>query len=216
MRVAEAEFEKLGGEVVAAEAVSPGTVDMRPMLTGVATTKPCVLYFPIFIAEMAQIVRQVPEVSGLEETITVAGSTGMNPGFYELAGEAARGLRFTSVDNTSADALGADYPRMLENYRERYGENPPQAYHVNAYDAGAILLMAIEKVAVTDDKGDTYIGRKALRDALFETKRFAGMGGPIECNEHGDCAGFAFAVYQITDPDPATFDKGTNPKKIYP
>ena len=216
VRVAENEFEKLGGEVVAAEAVTPTDVDMRPMLTGVATSSPCVLYYPIFVAASAQITRQVREISGLEETIVVSGPTCMTPGFYEAAGESARGLRFTSVDNTSADALGADYPRMLQAYRDEYGENPTQAYHVNAYDAGAILLMAIEKVAVKDDKGDTYIGRMALRDALFATKGFAGMGGPIECGEHGDCAGFAFAVYQITDPDPLTFNIGTNPEKIYP
>ncbi len=216
VRVAEKEFEMLGGTVVAAEAVTPTDVDMRPMLTGVATNTPCVLYYPIFVAAAAQITRQVEEISGLEDTIVISGPTAMTPGFYEAAGESARGLRFTSVDNTSADALGADYPRMLQAYRDKYGENPTQAYHVNAYDAGAILMMAIEKVAVKDDKGDTYIGRKALRDALFETEGFAGMGGPIECNEHGDCAGFAFAVYEITDPDPATFDIGTNPRKIYP
>ena len=216
VRVAEKEFEMLGGTVVAAEAVTPTDVDMRPMLTGVATNTPCVLYYPIFVAAAAQITRQVEEISGLEDTIVISGPTAMTPGFYEAAGESARGLRFTSVDNTSAEALGADYPRMLQAYRDKYGENPTQAYHVNAYDAGAILMMAIEKVAVKDDKGDTYIGRKALRDALFATEGFAGMGGPIECNEHGDCAGFAFAVYQITDPDPSTFDIGTNPKKIYP
>ena len=216
VRVAENEFEKLGGTVVAREAVTPTDVDMRPMLTGVATSKPCVLYSPIFVAAMAQIVRQIPEISGLEDTIHVAGPTGMNPGFYEAAGEAVMGLRFTSVDNTSAEALGSGYPEMLARYKEKYGENPPQAYHVNAYDAGTILLMAIDKVAMKDDQGNTYIGRKALRDALFATKGVDGMGGPIECNEHGDCAGFAFAVYQITDPDPATFNIGTNPKKIYP
>ena len=216
VRVAEKEFEMLGGTVVAREAVTPTDVDMRPMLTGVATHKPCVLYVPIFIAAMAQIVRQIPEISGLEDTIPIGGPTGMNPGFYEAAGEEAEGLRFTSVDNTSADALGSGYPGMLERYKEKYGENPPQAYHVNAYDAGMILVMAIDKVAVKDDKGNTYIGRKALRDALFATRDVDGMGGPISCGEHGDCAGFAFAVYQITDSDPETFNLGTNPKKIYP
>ena len=67
---------------------------------------------------------------------------------------------------------------MLQNYRDKYGENPVQAYHVNAYDAGAILLMAIDKVAVKDDKGDTYIGRKALRDALFRDQGNQRYGRP--------------------------------------
>ena len=101
-------------------------------------------------------------------------------------------------------------------YKDKYGENPPQAYHAHAYDAGTILLMAIDKVAVTDDKGDTYIGRKALRDALFETSNHVGISGMIDCNEHGDCAGFAFAVYKITNGDPETFEIGTNPMRVYP
>jgi branched-chain amino acid transport system substrate-binding protein len=55
-----------------------------------------------------------------------------------------------------------------------------------------------------------------LRDALFATKGFDGIGGAIECNEHGDCAAFKFAVYEFTNGDPSTFKIGTNPKKIYP
>jgi len=52
--------------------------------------------------------------------------------------------------------------------------------------------------------------------AIFATKGHQGLGGPIDCNEHGDCAGFKFAVYQFTDSDPDTFEIGVNPKKIYP
>ena len=80
----------------------------------------------------------------------------------------------------------------------------------------AVALMGIEKVAVRDDAGNTYIGRQALRDALFATAGFDGMGGPIDCNEHGDCAGFKFAAYKFTNADPETFEIGTNPVKIYP
>ena len=63
---------------------------------------------------------------------------------------------------------------------------------------------------------DTYIGRQALRDALFATKGFDGMGGEITCNEHGDCAGFKFAAYKFVDADPESFEIGRNPVKIHP
>ena len=72
-----------------------------------------------------------------------------------------------------------------------------------------------ETVAVAE-AGNTYIGRRALRDALFATERHHGMSGPIEYNEHGDCGQFAFAVYQVIDADPDRHDFGTNPKRIYP
>ena len=215
VRVAEGRFKELGGEVVAAEAVAPTDVDMRPLLTGIATTKPCVVYLPIFVAAAAQIARQAPEISGMEDTHIVGGSALMAPGFLEAAGDAAVGFVFTNPD-TSADAFGKRYPEFVEKYEEKFGEAPIQAFHANAYDGGAVALMAIEKVAKKDADGNTYIGRKALRDALFATTGYDGIGGEITCDENGDCAGFKFAVYKFTDGDPSTFQIGTNPEKIYP
>ena len=215
VRVAEGRFKELGGKVVAAEAVTPTDVDMRPLLTGIATAKPCVLYFPIFVAAAAQIVRQAAEIKGMEETTIIGGSALMAPGFLEAVGDSAVGFRFTNPD-ASDDAFGKRYPELVKKYEEKYGEKPIQAFHANAYDGMAVALMAIEKVAQTDADGNTYIGRKALRDALFATKDYDGIGGKIDCNEHGDCAGFKFAVYEFTSGDPATFEIGTNPKKIYP
>ena len=215
VRVAEKRFMELGGKVAAAEAVTPTDVDMRPLLTSIATEKPCALYFPIFVASAAQIARQAPEISGLEKTHIVGGSALLAPGFLEAAGDAAVGFVFTNPD-TSPEAFGKRYPEFVEKYKKKYGEAPVQAFHANAYDGGAVALMAIEKVAKKDADGNTYIGRKALRDALFATKDFDGIGGPINCNEHGDCAGFKFAVYQYTDSDSSTFEVGKNPVKIYP
>lgn len=215
VRVAENRFKELGGDVVASEAVAPTDVDMRPLLTGIATNKPCVLYFPIFVAAGAQIARQESEISGLEDTHIIGGSAMMAPGFLEAAGDASVGFTFTNPD-ASTDAFGDGYAAFVEKYEDKYGEKPIQAFHANAYDGAVVTLNAIEKVAVKDDAGNTYIGRKALRDALFATKGHAGLGGAIDCGEHGDCAGFKFAVYQFTDGDSSTFEIGSNPKKIYP
>ena len=215
VRVAEGRFKELGGTVVAAEAVAPTDVDMRPVLTRIATTKPCAVYFPIFVAAAAQIVRQFGEIKGLEDATPIGGSALLAPGFLEAAGDAAVDFVFTNPD-TSPDAMGNRYPVLVKKYTEKYGEAPVQAFHQNAYDGMAVALMGIEKVAVEDDAGNTYIGRQALRDALFATKGFDGMGGEITCNEHGDCAGFKFAAYKFTDSDPMTFEIGKNPVKIYP
>ena len=185
------------------------------MLTRIATTEPCVVYFPIFVAAAAQIVRQFGEIKGLENATPVGGSALMAPGFLEAAGDSAVGFVFTNPD-TSPDAMGTRYPVLVEKYKEKFGEAPVQAFHQNAYDGMAVTLMGIEKVAVKDDAGNTYIGRQALRDTLFATKGFDGMGGEITCNEHGDCAAFKFAAYKFTNSDPETFEIGTNPVKIHP
>ena len=149
VRVAKNRFMELGGKVMASEAVAPTDVDMRQALTRIATAKPCVVYFPIFVAASARIVRQFGEIEGLESTTPVGGSALMAPGFLEAAGAAAVNFVFTSPD-TSAEAMGPRYPELVRKYKEKYGEGPIQAFHQNAYDGMAVALMAIEKVAVKD------------------------------------------------------------------
>jgi branched-chain amino acid transport system substrate-binding protein len=213
-KVAANHFKELGGEVVAEEAVTPTDVDMRPVLTGIATKKPCVLYFPIFVAAAAQIVRQAPEIADLKDTKIIGGSSLAAPGLLEAAGDAAKDFVITNVD-VSPEVMGQKYPQFVEAYKAKYGEGPINSFHAQAYDAAKILAAAIEKVAKKDESG-TYIGKKALHDELFATKGYDGISGPINCNEHGQCGAFNFAVYQFTDGDPSTFELGKNPKKIYP
>ena len=82
-------------------------------------------------------------------------------------------------------------------HRKKYGEKPLSAFHAHAYDATQMILAAIEKVAKKDEDGNTYIGRKALRAALFATKGFGGLTGTLNCDPYGDCADPKIAVYQV-------------------
>jgi branched-chain amino acid transport system substrate-binding protein len=212
--VYEKHFKELGGTIVASEAVSPQDVDMQPMLTRVATAKPCVVYYPVFVAAAAQITRQAKNVSGLKGTKLVGGGALMTRDFVAAVGKDVVGFPITYSD-ISKEALGKNYPKLVAEYTKRFGEAPIQGFHAHAYDGARIAVMAIEKVAVTDKAGNTYIGRKALRDALFATKGYDGMAGPVECNANGECQKFKFAVYEFADADPATFEPGKNPKKVY-
>jgi branched-chain amino acid transport system substrate-binding protein len=208
-------FTKLGGTVLSQEAISPTDVDMHPLLTRVATEKPDVLYFPVFVAGAAQILRQAKETPGLEKTAFIGGGSLMAPDMIKAAGAAVVGFRIAYPD-VSPEAMGKTYPKFLEEYKKAYGEGPISGFHGQAYDAAQLLMRAIQKVAVTDQKtGATYIGRKALRDAVFATK-FDGVSGPIACDAHGECGEFKPAVYEYTSADAATFAIGKNPKKIYP
>jgi len=206
-------FTKLGGTVLSQEAIAPSDVDMHPLLTRVATEKPDVLYLPVFVAGAAQIVRQAKEVPGLEKTKLVGGGSLMAPDMIKAAGTAVVGFQIAYPDLTP-EAMGKGYNKFIEEYKKAYGEGPISGFHAQAYDAAELLMKAIEKVAKTEG-GTTYIGRKALRDAVFATK-FDGVSGPIECDAHGECGKFHPAVYEYTNADPATFAIGTNPKKVYP
>ncbi len=207
-------FKALGGKVLSEEAVQPTDVDMHPLLTRVATEKPQLLYFPIFVAAGAQILRQAKDIPGLEKVALVGSSGLLAADFIEAAKDSVVGFRITYPD-ISPEALGKGYPKFVEEYKKAYGEAPIEGYHANAYDGALLAFKAIEKVAKTDSNGVTYIGKKALRDAVFATK-FEGISGPISCDKYGECAKFKPAVYQYTNADPKTFKPGVNPKKIWP
>jgi len=187
-------FTELGGEIVAQEAVNAGDTDMRPVLTSIAVNSPDFLYYPIFIAEGGFITSQAKEVSGLEET-NLAGSDGMiSPDFIAAAGDAAEGMYISGPSLAFESELGQHF---LEAHTAKYGIDPLSAFHAHAYDGSNMLFNAVEKVAVIDADGNLYIGRQALRDALFATEGQVGITGTITCNEYGDCADPQIVVYQI-------------------
>ena len=188
------EFKKLGGTIVAQEAVAPTDTDMRPVLTKIATGKPDFIYLPIFIAAAGHITRQSKEVAGLEKVALMSADGSFSPDFYKAAGEAAVGMYHSSPDFS---AFGAGYKDFLAKHQKKYGEKPIAPFHAHGYDAAMMVFAAVEKVGVKD--GDTlYIPRKALRDALYATKGQKGLTGTICCSEFGDCADPRIAVYQQT------------------
>jgi branched-chain amino acid transport system substrate-binding protein len=185
-------FKKLGGTITSQEAVAPTDTDMRPMLTKIATGKPEMIYYPIFIAAGGHVTRQVKEIAGLEK-VALMGADGLfSPDFYKAAGEAAIGMYHSSPDFS---AFAEGYKAFLEKHQKKYGEKPLSVFHAHAYDAAMIIFSAIEKVAKKSPDGTLYIGRKALRDALYATKNHKGLTGTLTCDPYGDCADPRIAVY---------------------
>jgi len=206
-------FTEMGGTITAAEAVGPTDTDMRPVLTSIATTKPEMLYYPIFTASGGLITVQSEEIEGLGPTIKTMGADGLfSPDFLAAAGASAEGMYLSSPDFST---FGPDYAeKFLPAYEAAYGEKPTSAFHAHAYDAANVIFAAIEAVAVQNADGSLTIGRQALRDALYATSGFQGLTGNITCATNGDCADPRIAVYEITAENIANGETPTT--KIYP
>jgi branched-chain amino acid transport system substrate-binding protein len=188
-------FRELGGTVTSQEAISPTDTDMRAVLTKIAADGPEMIYLPIFIAAGGQVTAQAKEVAGLENAVLM-GADGMFSGEYiTAAGPAAEGVYLSSPDFT---AFTDKYAGFLEKHRAKYGGEPLSIFHAHAYDAANIIFNAIEKVAVTGPDGTIYIGRQALRDALYATSNYDGLIGTLSCNQYGDCSSPVIAVYKVT------------------
>ncbi|MEW6232164.1 MAG: branched-chain amino acid ABC transporter substrate-binding protein [Chloroflexota bacterium] len=188
-------FKKLGGTITSQEAVAPTDTDMRPVLTKIAAGKPEFLYYPIFIAAGGHVTRQAAQVAGMEKVILMGADGMFSPDFYKAAGDAAVGMYHSSPDFS---AFAAGYKDFLDKHQKKYGEKPLAPFHAHAYDATMMIFAAIEKVAKKGPDGTLYIGRQALRDALFATKDFKGLTGNLTCNPYGDCADPRIAIYQTT------------------
>ncbi len=207
-------FKSMGGTVLSQEAIAPTDVDMHPLLTRIASEKPDLIYFPVFTAAAAQILRQAKETPGLEHTKLMGGGSLLSADFIEAAGPSVVGFVIGYPD-LSPEAMGKGYPKFVDEYKKAYGEAPISGYHANAYDGAMLAIKALEKVAKADKDGNLYVGRKAFRDAVFAVK-FEGISGPIACDPYGECSQFKPSVLEFTSADPKSFGIGKNPKKIWP
>jgi branched-chain amino acid transport system substrate-binding protein len=196
VEVAVERFKGLGGTVTKQEAVSVGQTDMSTVLTSVAADNPDVLYYPIFMPEGGFLTTQSKTTPGLENTILFSSDGLFTPDFVSAVGEDALDMYLSSPDTTK---FAAGYQDFLTKRAAKFGGDTLGPYHAHAYDATNMVMAAIEKVAVTDAAdGTIYIGRKALRDALYATQGFRGLTGVLTCGQYGDCGSPILAVYQVT------------------
>ncbi len=206
-------FTALGGTVVAQEAVQKGDTDMHAVLTTIAAAKPDIIFFPVFIAEGGYITSQAKEVAGLENTVLMSADGTFSPDFLTASGDAAVGNYLSSPDFSM---FPAGYAAFVDKYKAKYGTAPLSIFHAHAYDAANIIFDAIEKVAKVGSDGTVTIDLLALRAAIYATKDFQGITGTLTCSENGDCGAPVIAVYQIKSADPASWNPGVNPLKVYP
>jgi branched-chain amino acid transport system substrate-binding protein len=178
-------WPETGGAVTGYEGITPGDTDFRAVLTKIAAGEPELIYFGGFFTEAAYIAQQKNEV-GMESTILFSDDGTKSDAFIEAAGEAGEGAYATSVATEETERLQDVRARFKDKYGVEVGELGPFA--PNGYDAAAVILNAIQQVAVKGDDGSLYVGRKALTDAIRSTKDLDLLGGMITCDECGDCA----------------------------
>jgi len=178
-------WPETGGTVTGYEGITPGDTDFRAVLTKIAAGEPELIYFGGFFTEAAYIVQQKNEV-GMESTILFSDDGTKSDAFIEAAGEAGEGAYATSVATEETERLEEFKVRFKDKYGVEVGELGPFA--PNGYDAAAVILNAVQQVAVKGDDGNLYVGRKVLTDAIRNTKDLDLLGGMITCDECGDCA----------------------------
>jgi len=173
-RIFNDKFSELGGKVMTTEFYSEGDVDFMLQLRKIKNAAPQAVFLPGYFSEVSRIAIQAREI-GLK--IPFIGTDGWDsPRLLETAGDELEGCYFSNHFSPEIDLPAVK--TFVKNYKTAYGGQLPDANAVLAYDAARVLFDAIKR-AGTDNP-------QMIRDALAETRDFAGVVGPITINEQRD------------------------------
>lgn len=168
------EFPKLGGVVVASEAVDKAAVDVKTQLTKIKGAKPDALYIISNSPDTAIAALKQAKELGLQ--VALFGSEGLkNDDIIKGAKGAADGLMVTSV---SAGSKG-----FMQAHNSAYSENPGP-FSAQAYDA----FQALNNAILTGLKKGEKITGEAIKNNL-NGMSFQGVSGMIEFDKNGDVSG---------------------------
>jgi branched-chain amino acid transport system substrate-binding protein len=183
--VVNTEFTALGGTVVAVQAITPSESDYSAPLADIASKSPDALYYGGYVAEAVVIVNQM-ETAGLTNTIFFGDDGTFGQDFLDRTGTNGEGAYATALIPASSEAKTKFDAAYLAAYGQPAGKLSP--YSWTAYDSVAVLIKAIESVAILGDDGSLYIPRGALVAAVRGTSGYQGLSGTVTCDSTGECA----------------------------
>jgi branched-chain amino acid transport system substrate-binding protein len=159
-------FTADGGRVVAELKYSEGDSDFSAQLTALRPLDPDVLVVPGYYTDAGLIARQA---KALEIRAVMLGGDGWDsPKLAEIGGPAVEGAYFSN--HYSVDDPATAVRQFVGAYRARYGVDPDSIAALS-YDAARLLADAIRRAGSTEGK--------RIRDALADTKDWAGVSGRI-------------------------------------
>ena len=186
-RTTVAQFEKLGGSVVASESYSSDATDFRSQLTKLTAENPDAIH----LAAQGEfsggtIVKQLREVGYEGPIYTEVVPTG--PEALGIAGEAATGMK-AIVPDPKPDTDKAD--AFFANYEERYGTVATIPwFQASAYDDVYIAAACLKQTGSDQDAA-------GFRDCLYNLTYSGAIGDNYGFDENGDVKGLGNVVVEV-------------------
>jgi branched-chain amino acid transport system substrate-binding protein len=194
--VVKEEFTKLGGTVVAFEAITPGEANYDATLADLASKNPDGLYFGGYTAEGVVIVNGL-KTAGMTKTVFFGDDGTFGQDFLDRTGKNGEGAYSTSLIPPTTDAK----TKFDEAYKTTYGTDAGKLspYTWTGYDSAASLISVIKQVAVVGSDGNLYIPRGALVTAVRSLKDYQGLSGTVTCDSTGECSSSGPTFYVLKD-----------------
>ena len=195
-RTSVAQFEKRGGEIVAAERFASDTTDFRSQRSKLFAANPDALHLaPQSEFSAGTIIKQAREL-GYEgpiyaETISV-GTTAL-----EIAGDAATGMKAITADLDPANEKAQE---VLADFRERYKYVTLPWHLGSAYDD---VYIAAECLKQTGDDQDA----DGFRDCMYGITWSGAIGNDYSFDADGEVVGLSRVVVEVLPTDERTADR---------
>jgi branched-chain amino acid transport system substrate-binding protein len=163
-------FSANGGQLLDELSFSSGDTDFRAQLTKLKAARPEVVFLPAYYPEAGLILHQA-RLLGV--TVPFLGGEGWgSPVLVQLAGKSADGCFYT--DHFSADDTDPRVQQFVATYKDKY-HSPPDALAALWYDGTRLLADSIERAGSDSPE--------KIRDALAQTRGFAGVTGNISLDD---------------------------------
>jgi branched-chain amino acid transport system substrate-binding protein len=162
----EMSFRELGGAVVSKQSYNQGDPEFKGQLSAIKAASPDVICIPGYYGDVALIAKEARQL-GLSQPL-LGGDGWDAPELWQLGGDALNNSYIS--DHYSSDDPSPTIQTFVHEYRLRYGNLNPDAHAALAYDAMRLLAEGIQKAGTDSQK---------LRDALAQTRNFAGVTGVI-------------------------------------
>ena len=196
-RTTTAQFEKLGGHIVAAESYPTDTTDFRTQLSKLLNANPDAIH----VASQAEasggtIIKQLRELGydgPIYADVVPIGTTAL-----EIAGEAATGVKAITPDLDPANAKAQD---VLAAFKKKYEYVTLPWFLGSAYDNVYITAECLKK---TGDDQDA----DGFRDCLYDITWSGTIGVDYSFDEKGEVVGLSNAVLEVLPVAERTEDNG--------
>lgn len=163
-------FTKLGGEIVSEKSYTQGDRDFSGQLTAIRSANPEVIYVPGYYGEVGVIANQTKQL-GIKAPL-LGGDGWDAPQLWQLGGAALNGDYISN--HYSVDDPSPAIQKFVADYKARFNILP-DALAALGYDSMKVLADAIQRAGGTENA--------KLRDAIAQTKGFAGVTGAITIDQ---------------------------------
>ncbi|MCJ7497246.1 MAG: ABC transporter substrate-binding protein [candidate division Zixibacteria bacterium] len=190
-------FKKLGGAVITEESYSEGDIEFRAQLTALKAKNPEVIFIPGYYTEVGLITRQARDL-GINVPL-IGGDGWDSPRLIEIGGKALENTYYSN--HYAPEDPKPEVQKFISDYKAKYNEIP-DAMAPLGYDAARIAFDAIKRSGILEEKNikgsysenpktkslmdavNTERNRERVRDAIAQTKDFAGVTGVITIDQN--------------------------------